>query len=217
MAMADSNFDVIPVPVPLMQHMGETDDEIFIDRVVSGVDRQLRLSSHTSRPYAIYGHSMGAAVAHTLTTRLDSSLRRPRLLVVGACLPPHVTTPVIDETASDERLTTFLHTVNGTPLALQPRAIERILLPRLRAGLRFVRVWRKISASTPLRTPLGAIFGADDRWSAPSAGSQWAAYSDQFVGSVTVGGPHLFHQSPGSLLDALDRLLATERAVEHVA
>ncbi|NDZ81624.1 thioesterase, partial [Streptomyces sp. SID10853] len=40
-------------------------------------------------PYVLYGHSLGALVAYTLTRALhEAGLAGPSLLVVGACPPP---------------------------------------------------------------------------------------------------------------------------------
>lgn len=210
LSMTESRFAVIPVPIPLQQHIAEPEDRVYVDRVVGALERQILRSSHTSQPYALYGHSMGAAVAHALTRRLEYQGRGPCFLALGACLPPHITAPRIDDAASEERLFAFLEKANGAPLTLRSSTLRRVLLPRLRAGLRFVRSWREFVDRNPLDTPVAAIAGSDDPWCTPSLITQWESYSTETFRSSTVIGSHLFHQDAPALLDVLDRCLPTD-------
>jgi medium-chain acyl-[acyl-carrier-protein] hydrolase len=94
------------------------------------------LVAELDRPYAFFGHSMGAAVAYEMTQRLAlTSLQPPRALVVSGRQPPHLPArrPPIHHLPDDEILRR-VSALDGTPPEVaSDRELLRAFLPAMRA------------------------------------------------------------------------------------
>ncbi|GCD96978.1 thioesterase II family protein [Embleya hyalina] len=147
----------------------------------------------SSRPYALFGHSMGAGLAHTLTHEM--SRRRyalPDPLVVSAHRAPHLPAPWPPTgDLADTELVDFLRVfglVSVAALAI-PELVE-LLLPMLRADL-------ALAAAVPCRPrrPLSCrtvVYGGlDDPFVDAPALSAW--------GAAVLGTPHV-RRFPGGHL-----------------
>jgi surfactin synthase thioesterase subunit len=127
----------------------------------------LTTAPHT--PYVLYGHSLGALVAYTLTRALhEARLPGPALLVVGACPPPDAASALPDACRQgDEHLLQLLDTVGAVPEGAASGSFwYRSVMPVLRADLaladRLRRDARTPAAGGPLTVPAPAI-----RWCSP--------------------------------------------------
>lgn len=79
---------VEPVPVLLPGRGGRRQEARLTGRDSLVAHLMDRISVTAGQPYALYGHSLGAMVAHTLTQALhEQGMPLPALLAVGACPP----------------------------------------------------------------------------------------------------------------------------------
>lgn len=117
------------------------------------------------RPFAIFGHSMGARIAFELTRELRRRGRpEPAALFVSACKAPHiprVPTPPI-ATIPDRLFLGMLRRMNGTP----PELIEdpefmRSVLPTLRADFSIIDTY-EYADEPALGMPIRAFGGTFD-------------------------------------------------------
>lgn len=123
------------------------------------------VSDSLDRPYALFGHSMGARIAFELTRELR---RRgeptPALLFVSACKAPHiprVPTPPIS-TLPDRLFARLLQGMNGTPPEiLDDPEFMRTVLPTLRADFAVVDTYEYLDEPA-LGTPIRAFGGTQD-------------------------------------------------------
>ncbi|MFD9792745.1 thioesterase II family protein [Streptomyces sp. NPDC059070] len=158
------------------------------------------LGPHLDRPYAVYGHSMGALVGFaTVAALLRAGGPAPLALYVGAYAAPHLTPPLPPaDLCGDAELARLLVDIGG----LHPRFLGRAdwlraLLPVLRDDLRICAGHRDAGLPEPgdaeRRAPFGitAFAGADDRLVDPGAVAAWRLYADEFR-LVTVEGGHFF-------------------------
>lgn len=84
----------------------------------------------TDAPLALFGHSMGAAVAYEVALRL----KRLAVLFVSGCAPPHVHEGRTKKVWDDESILEDLKRLGGhNPSALENPALLSLLLPALRA------------------------------------------------------------------------------------
>ncbi|MEV5878592.1 thioesterase domain-containing protein [Streptomyces sp. NPDC052101] len=159
-------------------------------------------------PYALYGHSLGALVAYTLTRALDEAgLPGPALLAVGACPPPDVLGALSAELHeagrdSEERLVRALAAFGAVPEGAQPGGLwHRMVLPVLRDDLILADDLRG-AARTPLRSgppsvPVLAVAGSDDPLAPPRAMAGWERWTAGRVVTRTLPGDHFFVRAPG--------------------
>ncbi|AQS65637.1 thioesterase II family protein [Streptomyces pactum] len=155
------------------------------------------------RPYALYGHSLGGIVAHTLARALiDLGLPAPALLAVGASPPPHAAALRHDD-LSDERLLRFAGDLDAAPdgpLATPGSLWHRTVLPVLRDDLLLAAALRTAAladaAHRLLPVPVLAVDGRDDPVVGAAALDGWARWTTGRFVRRTVPGDHFFVRGP---------------------
>lgn len=160
------------------------------------------------RPFALFGHSMGAMVAYELTRELlGSAGPAPHRLLLAGCRAPDVPllVPAVHR-MPDEEFTRNLPLVAGipAPVLADPRMM-RLVRPLLRADLTLAETWPPL-APTTVPTTTTVLAGRDDPVAPPWSTRRWS----RFVGPITVhvlDGDHFFVRCQA---DALLGLLASE-------
>lgn len=163
------------------------------------------LTAAREGPYALYGHSLGALVAYTLTRALaDAGAPAPVLLAVGACPPPHASTALVGAAdLPDEELLPLLGNLGSLPqgASASPGGLwRRSVLPVLRDDLRLARSLRAAALDTAtggsVDCPLVVVAGRDDPLAAPAALEHWQRWARGPIDLHTVAGDHFFADSP---------------------
>ncbi|MEV1085828.1 alpha/beta fold hydrolase [Streptomyces sp. NPDC050211] len=154
-------------------------------------------------PYVLYGHSLGALVAYTLTRALhEAGLPGPVLLAVGACPPPDAASRLADACREgDEHLLHLLDTVGAVPEGTAPGSYwYRSVMPVLRADLtladRLRRDARTPAAGGPLTVPVLTVAGAGDPLVSPAELAGWRRFSAGPLYARTLPGDHFFVRGP---------------------
>ena len=147
------------------------------------------------RPYALFGHSLGAILAFELCHALmREGAALPRCLFVSGRRAPHVGYPyATTERLSDaEFLLALHHRYKAVPSAvLNDPELQRFFLPLLRADIGLVESYRCEHAS-PLPLPIVAFAGDDDDEARPEQMEAWRRHtSSEFELHVLPGG-HFF-------------------------
>ncbi|GHI10381.1 thioesterase [Streptomyces cellostaticus] len=152
-----------------------------------------------SAPYLIYGHSLGALIAYTLTRALaEAGLPGPALLVVGACPPPDESLGLSDAgRAPDEELLHLLGGVGALPAGAQPGGLwHRLVKPVLRDDLLLADALRaaarRPSPAGPLDVPVLAVAGRSDPLAPAEAVAGWRRWTTGPFALRTVPGDHFF-------------------------
>lgn len=115
------------------------------------------------KPFAFFGHSMGAVVSFELSRYLrnHAGLAPEALFVSGRrapAIPPHSAFHTLDDVALIKRLLTL----NGTPReVLKHPELLQIMLPLIRADFAVCETYR-YTAQPPLACPIYAYGGVDD-------------------------------------------------------
>lgn len=164
------------------------------------------------RPYAFYGHSLGALVAYSFAThRAQNGHRPPELVSVGACSAPDLPTARLERgELSDAQLLAVLGDADGISPLLQerPRLLE-LMVATMREDLRLARSLRD-GADLPLRTPLLCLAGRRDRLVTPEMIRGWQNWTTETSHLVMVDGNHFFvrdPEAPRAVSEALTALL----------
>lgn len=164
------------------------------------------LAPYLDRPFALFGHSMGALIAFEAARRLrgPSGLGPVHLMVAAHRAPqlPPVAAPchALPDAALKERLITF----NGTPAEVLANAeLMALLLPLVRSDFELVETYTFADAPL-LDCPLTAMGGADDAETSKEALDAWRAVTrGRFRLRLLPGGHFFIHQSGAALLAAL--------------
>lgn len=228
------SVSVLPVQLPGREGRAREPRARDLTELVAALDADLgpRLDR---RPYAFYGHSMGALVAHALTrSRFERGRDLPERLVVGACPAPHLRTP-LDAAAdrSDQELSDFLIDIGGmSPTVLRYPEWRSAATALLRDDLRLcasdpyrdrpppgtgsgvgagtgVGVGVGVAPFAPLPCPIEVFVGDADPLVPVHRAAAWRAYTSAGCRVHVSAGGHFFAQGPGTAFPR--RLLAALR------
>ncbi|MEN2987032.1 alpha/beta fold hydrolase [Tistrella sp. BH-R2-4] len=151
-------------------------------------------------PVVLYGHSMGTLVALEVAHRLVAAGQPPLLLVLGARVPPHLSTPAarmldLDDDAFFDGLD---RAYGGTPVAVRNdpsmrRHYIRIMRGDFRLSADYIAGFAATGAGRPpLPCPLLAFSGDTDRAAPAAAMAEWRGYGTAGFNQVTLPGGHFF-------------------------
>ncbi len=190
------------VEVLVAQYPGHGDrmDEPFVDAMVPVADALAgAIRELGPAPLALFGHSLGAAVAYEIAVRLEVSGPGPvRALFASGRPSPHQ--PGERHAAPDDELWADVVGLGGTePELLANPVVRELSLPRLRNDYRLSETY--IPAEGPgISAPVRVYYGADDP-EIPSADViDWARWT---TGGCTVrrfGGDHFYLSEHRDLL-----------------
>jgi pyochelin biosynthesis protein PchC len=170
-------------------------------------------------PFAMFGHSLGAAVAHEVTRQLEALHLVPiRLYVSGRRAPQfeRMTTRYLHD---DERLWKDVCRLGGTPEQLLNNATVRdVMLPILRNDYRLSETYLP-KHTTPLRCPITAFVGDQDEEVTAEHAAGWSAFSATGFDLQVMSGGHFFliRQWAELLSRLVQGLGALQADVEHTA
>lgn len=184
---------------------GETSLERLADRVTAEL---LRLDD--DRPYALFGHSMGAMLAFEVARRTEAAGQGPAHLFVSGRPAPCQDSYEAWFPRTDEEVVEELRALNATDDGLlDDPEVRRMLLPPLRTDYRAVREYR-FRPGPPLRTSITALTGDDDHMAQVGAVDAWRTHTDAGFELWVLPGGHFFlsdrlEEVAAAVTDALAR------------
>jgi medium-chain acyl-[acyl-carrier-protein] hydrolase len=166
------------------------------------------------RPFALYGHSMGALIAYELARRLREAGRaEPVHLFVSGCRAPQLAdTRDVTYDLPDPEFIEELRRLKGTPSeVLEHEELLRLVLPLLRADFAVAQTYR-YSEGPPLGCPLTAVGGLQDEEVTREQLTPWREMTTGAFSLHMLPGDHFFlHTSQDVLLEIITRQLARLR------
>lgn len=168
------------------------------------------LLPYVDRPFALFGHSMGALMAFELARVLRGAYgAEPDLLFVSAWRSPEIPDGRADYTLPNDQFVAQLRTLNGTPLEIldDPEAL-RLLLPIVRADFEVVQTYVYRDAP-PLQCRIKAFSGIKDEGASPDLMRPWARHTAGSCSlSILPGGHFFFHEARAPLTTIVAHELA---------
>ncbi|MFB8775742.1 thioesterase II family protein [Streptomyces broussonetiae] len=212
--------EVLPVQLPGREARFREPRFSDAGEAVSALGRELA-PLLDERPWAAYGHSMGALLAFALAAaRLREGGRGPEAVFLGAYAAPHRTpTLPAPDRYGDAELARALVGFGG----LDPRFLDRddwlrALLPIVRDDLRICASHRRAGLPDPddertrLPVRVEAFAGTDDRLVDPAGVRAWGRYARDFRMACVPGGHFFPREAPVPFFDrfngSLHRILA---------
>lgn len=167
------------------------------------------------RPFAVFGHSMGALIAYEWCRLLERQRRiRPACLIISGSRPPHASfsdagVHGLDDDAFLERLHERYQAIPD--LVRQNRELAAIVLPALRADFELLETYRH-EAGDRLGCPILAFGGRRDQTVSPQELGGWSAHTDGAFEHRLLDGDHFFIRSAETeLLDGIRSRLGSIR------
>lgn len=150
------------------------------------------LADSMQRPFAVYGHSMGALLGFELARQTAlAGMPAPSRLFVGGSRPPsnpHRQPPLRD--AADADILAEMHRLGGTPPAvLDSRELMALALPLLRADFAVHETYQREGV---VDVPITAFCGASDGDVSAEEMSGWARHTSRAFRLHLLQGDHFF-------------------------
>jgi medium-chain acyl-[acyl-carrier-protein] hydrolase len=153
------------------------------------------LAPALDRPYALFGHSVGARVAFELARALRCAPRPPSLLAVSGRAAPQCPERQPMRGLSDDELIGVVARLGGTPEAVlrEPELLE-MFLPIIRADVA-VNEEEPLKPEAPLDCPIVAIGGATDERCTASELAAWREHTRADFSQQLFPGGHFYLQT----------------------
>lgn len=175
------------------------------------------MADEIDRPFALFGHSMGARVAFELARDLRARFGvEPLHLFASACRAPHL--PEREAWLHDLPEGEFLARVSAVDHVpeeiLTHGELLRVLLPTIRADFRLCETY-VYHEEAPLACPITALGGSKDEMVTCSDLSAWQRHTTGDFGLRMFPGGHLFlngreAQVMQTVVEELDKTLASQ-------
>ncbi|MFG2312782.1 thioesterase II family protein [Streptomyces sp. NPDC048566] len=187
-----ADLDVVSVQYPGRQDRYREEPFTSIADLVEAVAGQLseELVANPARPYALFGHSMGALVAFETARWLAArGLPAPQRLFLSGRGAPGPQTSDRYQFFDDSDVLTEVRRLGGTDQAMldNPEVMEMVL-PGLRADYRALGTYTW-QASEPLPTPITVLVGDSDPMVTVEEAAMWKEHTaGDFARKVFSGG-----------------------------
>ena len=171
------------------------------------------VSSYIDKPFAFFGHSVGALVAYETAGKMkEKGLPSPVRLLVSAHKVPHEsreTDPMYN--LSDEELVEKIIELGLVPEeTLENRELVDFILPPLKADFEVSETY-SFKGRDPLETSITALGGKKDPLLTPEDLKNWDSYTKGNFTWKVFDGDHFYTESHTKiLLDEISRLLAED-------
>ena len=203
--------DVVTVQYPGRQNRSTEPCVDTIDELARLIAAELR--PFTDRPLALFGHSMGAAIAFEVARLLSGPGRGPSHLFVSSRRAPTSPRPGRQlHLGTDQELLDEVGRVSGTdPEVLRDEALRRLILPALRADYRAIETYR-YRPGARLSCPITALTGESDPTVHILDVLGWQAETDAAFAARVFPGGHFYLNE--LLSEVADTVLAALPAPE---
>ncbi len=207
------DIDVCPLQLPGRDSRGAEPAYTEARALIDALTREL--SACHDRPFAFFGHSLGAAIAHDVAGALESAGGPgPRALIVSGRRSPYTPRRVLrSHTLTDDEFVALLVRLGGVPREFLGRQeLYKFFLPLLRADFAVDESYEPGCAPPGVRCPVLAVTGTDDPLAAPADLAGWREVTTGDFASQAFSGDHFYlRHAPGDLMAAIRARLAAAR------
>ncbi|KAB8143140.1 thioesterase [Chloroflexia bacterium SDU3-3] len=171
------------------------------------------IEPYLDRPFAFYGHSMGALVSFELARQLRrASGRLPLQLYLAAYRAPHLPNPNFKIYHLPSEVFKVVLRAEGTAeMILQNEELMKVMLPTLRADFELCDTYEH-RTEPPLECPLAIFGGLDDVRISTADLEEWPRHAGAGCSLTMLPGGHFFLHSAqaqlcGAIADSLQQHL----------
>jgi surfactin synthase thioesterase subunit len=203
------SVDVIPVHLPGREGRFREPAFRHIRPLIDALTPAL--IPYLDRPYALFGHSMGAIIGLELARQLRRQGKRgPVHLFVSGHRAPHLPDPdPPTRFMSDDEFRAELQRLQGTPQdVLDHPELMELMLPLLRADFELSETY-EVEVDAPLECPISVFGGIDDPKGGKEELDEWRQYTtSQFTLRMYPGNHFYLAEHEREVIQAISQDLA---------
>ncbi|MBD1379483.1 thioesterase II family protein [Metabacillus arenae] len=180
------------------------------------IQKSLPVLQDDSRPYAIFGHSMGGLLAYELCNKIQElGLPAPTCLIVSGFHPPDKKIEGnLHQLPLDEFAEVIKKSGNVPPSIFEDRDLYNLFIPILHADYKLVFSYQYKPKATVLNTDLYAFTGKED-YKVYHQRKEWMIHTiGKFQDFVFEGGHFFIRQSEEQVLEKIEEILSTEKPMD---
>ncbi|HXQ71950.1 MAG TPA: alpha/beta fold hydrolase [Pyrinomonadaceae bacterium] len=203
-----NEIEVSPVHLPGRGKRAR--EKPFTDLLALAEVLTAELSPHVDKPYALFGHSVGATVAFEVARAFRrEGLPLPLHLFVSGCRAPQLShTRDRSYDLPTGNLIGRLRELNGTPSEILESLAMEFFLPIIRADLQMIQTYN-YSVEAPLSCPISAFGGWQDLAEPLEMISAWREQTTSSFQRQMFAGDHFFlHSEHDHLLQTISQQLS---------
>jgi surfactin synthase thioesterase subunit len=184
-------IEVYPVQFPGRENRAKEPAFRHFDQLIQALLQALQ--PYLNKPYAFFGHSMGALVSFELTRQLrQQGMPLPEHLFLSAYRSPETTLDEPLHALPEAALIAKLLELEGTsPEILANAELRQLFLPLLRADFAVCESYQ-FQAQEPLACPITVLGGQQDKRVQRPALDMWRRQTNQHFAIHLLPGNHLF-------------------------
>jgi len=189
--------DVVAINLP---GRGQRIDEGHLESIAAAADAIVpQILPFLDRPFALFGHCMGAIVMYEVAQRLEQTHGRIAAhLFASGCMAPHLyNSPIVHEQEDAAFLDVLrLISFSGTRALIEDPELRKTMFPMLRGDFRSVVEYGGSFRMRPrLTAPITGLAAENDLFAAPKAMHAWGRYTTGGYDLAQVPGDHYFVES----------------------
>jgi surfactin synthase thioesterase subunit len=203
--------EVVPVLLPGRERRVREPRFRDLDTLLEDIEPHIE--AYADRPYAFFGHSMGALIAYGLALlRQQRGRRMANAVLVSACPAPKVRSELRAAELEDRTLLALLAQVGGQSAELLGRADwPRMMLPVIRDDFLVCSNYR-FPRGVLLASPIHVLGASDDKRVDVSELHSWSSLTCQSSAPKVFAGDHFYLRSaPEEVLGHVRGILSLGR------
>jgi medium-chain acyl-[acyl-carrier-protein] hydrolase len=208
-ASLPEDVQICPVPLPGRENRLKEQPFTNMEALVTSI--ACSLQPYLDRPFALFGHSMGAMICFELAQYLGQNFQlTPSKLLVSGCRAPHIPFPdLLTYHLPTAEFLKELRRLGGTPQeVLNNTELMELLMPTLRADFQSIETY-SYQKYPPLSCPITVFGGSKDLQVKHHLLQAWEQHTTAEFKLNMLSGDHFFiHSHQHELLRLLTQELA---------
>jgi medium-chain acyl-[acyl-carrier-protein] hydrolase len=209
-----SNIEVCTIQLPGRENRFRESPFTAVSALVS--DLCENIVPYLEKPFALFGHSMGAIVSFEFARELRRHhMPIPLFLYVSACHAPQLNASTnMIHTLPDQEFLTEVQSMNGMPSeqGIAYKELLQLMLPTLRADFTLVETY-SYGPEEPLDCPITAFIGIDDNVTSQDQMIDWKYQTTRSFDIHALLGDHFYlRHEQNALLSTIGKSSLAENA-----
>jgi len=170
------------------------------------------------RPWALFGHSLGAALGYRVCMRLQETDIAPLAFFPAGGYPPTIDDPAPRRAhLTDKQLIEEIRSLGGTPEeVLENNELMQLLIPMIRSDFLLNDSIKKLKSNSKITCPVQVFAATEDKEVPLVTVNQWQDACEKEIDINIIEGNHFFVHDERAVLIMRDKICALLSALANI-